>query len=113
MPGTSHANSKRPALLKLRFQVPGTWNTNPKCLALPKLRLPVPGPWSLNSKCPELQRPKGLHGIIIINAIVITIIIITIVIATYVWVKGTLEEVLQSNLSNSEGRSKKPVNISY
>ena len=60
----------------------------------------VASTWFLCSKC--------LPDIIIITIIIIIIIIIiTIVIATYVWVNGTREQVLQSNLSNNEGRRKK------
>ena len=45
--------------------------------------------------------------IIIIITIIIIFIIIIVMIITYVWVMGTREQVLQSNLSNNEGRSKK------
>ena len=61
-------------------------------------KIKVASTWFLWAKC--------LSGIIIIT-IITTIIIITIVIATYVWVKGTQEQVPQSNLSNNEGRRKK------
>ena len=54
--------------------------------------------WFVSSKC--------LTGILII-IIIICIIIIVIIIITYVWVKGTREQVPQSNLSNNEGKSKK------
>ena len=59
--------------------------------------------WYVSFKC-----PTGILIIIItITIIVIFIIIIVIIIITYVWVKGTQEQVPQSNLSNNEDRSKK------
>ena len=45
--------------------------------------------------------------IIIIITIIIIFIIIIIIMITYVWVMGTQEQVPQSNLSNSKGKSKK------
>ena len=61
--------------------------------------------WFSCAKCPP--------GFIIITIIIIIIIIITIVIATYEWLKDALEQVSQLNLSNNQGRRKKPLNISY
>ena len=64
--------------------------------------------WYVSSKC-----LTGILIIIIIITIIINfIIIIVIIIIAYVWVKGTQEQVPQSNLFNNEGRSKK-VNILY
>ena len=57
----------------------------------PKIK--IASTWYLRSKC--------LPCIIIIIIIVTIIIIITIAIATYVWLKGTQEQVPQSNLSNN------------
>ena len=45
--------------------------------------------------------------IITIITIIVIFIIIIIIIITYVWIMCTREQVPQSNLSNSEGRSKK------
>ena len=58
----------------------------------PKIK--IASTWYLRSKCLPCI-------IIIIIIITIIIIIITIAIATYVWLKGTQEQVLQSNLSNN------------
>ena len=56
-------------------------------------KIKIASTWYLRSKC--------LSGITIIIIIIIINIIITIIIATYVWVKGTEEQVPQSNLSNN------------